>query len=84
MSKIYTTEEYLTTLIRQSEDRAISLKGSKKTEGMIRLAYKDGLPSWYMDFLKQCKGEEEKWLKHLQEEQKYSRQGLNPPFCYNQ
>jgi|TARA_R110000851_G_scaffold145114_1_gene284421 hypothetical protein len=75
-------EEFLTSLIRCSEERAISLKGSKKTQGLIRESYIIKVPDWYMEFLKHCKNEEEKWLKHLQEEQQYLRQGMNPPSCY--
>jgi len=75
-------EEFLTNLIRRSEERAISLKGSKKTQGLIREAYMIKVPDWYMEFLKHCKGEEEKWLKYLQEEQRYFRQGLNSPSFY--
>ena len=75
-------EEFLTNLIRRSEERAISLKGSKKIQGLIREAYINKVPDWYMEFLKHCKGEEEKWLKYLQEEQRFLRQGMNPTFCY--
>ena len=75
-------EEHLTLLIRNSEARAIDLKGSKKVKGLIREAYEYKMPEWFMKHLKELKNSEEKWLKELQEEQRYFRQGLNPPFIY--
>lgn len=38
--------------------------------------------NWYKQFLREEKNENEKELKHLQEELYNFRQGLNPPFCY--
>lgn len=75
-------ERRLSDLIRRSEERLISYKGSKKVKGLIRMAYEDQLPSWYMAELKHLKNEEEKFLKYLQKEQQYHRQGMNPPSCY--
>lgn len=77
-----TNEEHLTLLIRNSETRAIDLKGSKKIKGMIREAYEHKMPEWFMKHLKELKNSEEKWLKELKEEQRYFRQGLNHPSCY--
>ena len=77
-----TEEEHLTHLIRNSEQRFIELNGTKKTKGLIALAYEQKLPEWHMKSLKELRNEEEKWLKSLQEEQKNLRQGLNVNFCY--
>ena len=76
------TEEHLSRLIKNSEERSISLRGSKKVSGLIREAYQSKVDSWFMSYLKKLKNEEEKWLKKLQIEQQYTRQKMNEPFYY--
>ena len=39
-------------------------------------------PDWYKDLLREMKTHHEKELKTVIFEQKYLREGLNPPFCY--
>jgi len=76
------TEEHSRRLIKNSEERSISLRGSKKVSGLIREAYQSKVDSWFMSYLKKLKNEEEKWLKKLQIEQQYTRQKMNEPFYY--
>jgi hypothetical protein len=74
------TEEHSRRLFKNSEERSISLRGSKKVSGLIREAYQSKVDSWSMSYLKKLKNEEEKWLKKLQIEQQYTRQKMNEPF----
>lgn len=75
-------EEQLTYLIRRTEERCVSLKGTKKTKGIIREAYEEKLDPDYIQTLKEEKNINEKWLKELQAEQKHLRQGMNTPEYY--
>jgi len=59
-------------MVRNCKEMLTGLFKDKETE----------YPDWYKDLLREMKTHHERALKTVVFEQKYLRDGLNPPFCY--
>jgi len=74
----------LKILIKNSEERFISYK--KLLEELNKnkniFIVDDKFVIWYKNFVRDCKNDEQIWLKKLIKEKTHENEGLNPISCY--
>jgi len=82
-----TSDEVMSLTTEELNKLSISLheKCAKDYKVMLGGLFKDkntDYPDWYKDLLREGKTSHERTLKELVLNQKYLREGLNPPYCY--
>jgi hypothetical protein len=77
-------EDFNRTLINRIEKRVADYKILLEQIGRNRDLYppQDENVQWLRALVREQKNQEESNLASLREEQRWTRQGLNPPFCY--
>jgi len=76
--------DFYKDLAKNAEERYTWYKKELENLFKERTAFPpdDELVIWYKEHLREMKNSAEAWMKEIQEQYKYERDGLNPPFYY--